>query len=119
MDDDLTLKQYFVPDYVLVSVIIEVAACVGVLVACLVLVRRGRAARLGALGALLAGASTTLALANILAILYRDDGPWQWSDWVWYLVNYGRSGGLALIGLAVLLALARTSRPAPAPLVSA
>lgn len=113
VDDELEMRQYAVPDYILISEAIELAAALLVLVTCLVLVRRGAPAVLGAVGALLAGVSIGVATAETLAALYRDAGPWQLPEWVWQLVNYGRAAGLALIGLAVLVALARTGRPAP------
>lgn len=110
MDDDLTLTQYEIPAYVLIGGVIEVAAAVAVLVACLVLVRRGTAALLGLVGALLAGTATGLSTLDTLDLSRGGDGLLPTSDGTWQSLAYARAIGLAVMGLALVLALLRTRR---------
>ncbi|SDE18014.1 hypothetical protein [Nocardioides lianchengensis] len=111
MDDELAVTQYDIPDHVVISIVTEFGASVVALVACVVLLRHGRAAVVGALGALLAGTTTGLALVDYLTTLYRDAGPIAWPDWSYEAITYGRAAGFALVTLAVLLTLIRTGRP--------
>ncbi|WP_244929655.1 hypothetical protein [Nocardioides sp. W7] len=104
MEDETQATFLDVPIYVLVSGLIEIVGCLLVVVACLTVVRRGPAALLGALGALLAGASNALTLAA-----YRND-EWWLHERFWELTTYGRAVGLAVLGLALVLALLRARR---------
>lgn len=105
--DELT-TQYAVPDYVLASQAIEVAAAAVALVACLVLVRRGTPALLGLAGAALTVVGSGLALVDTVLLLRGDPASWSTSEGAWQVVTYGRAIGLVLLGWAVLVALLGT-----------
>lgn len=94
MDDGFDLIMIESPTYAVVSAGIEAVVCVVVLAAC-ARYARGSAAVLGAVGALVAGVACWL--------LFLD---------AYELVAYGRAVGFGLIGLALVLALARRGAPA-------
>lgn len=100
------MTQYSSPTYVVITQVIEVVGPVICLIACLLLVRRAPLpALLGAVGAAATGASSGLWLAADRLRVPGEDG-----DLFWQLTSYGRSIGLAVVCLALVLALLRTHR---------
>ncbi len=109
MDDEFAQLMIESPTYAVVSAGIEAVVCLVVLAAC-ARYARGRAAVLGAVGALVAGVACWLLFLDTLRI-NGGRQPWLPLD-AYELVAYARAGGFGLIGLALVLALARRGTPA-------
>jgi hypothetical protein len=100
--DDEEMIQYAIPDYLLISGWIEVAASLLVVVGCLTLVGRGRPATIAIVGAVLTGMASLLCLAA-----YRSTADWTTSERFWAMTTYARAFGLALLAIALVLAIRR------------
>jgi hypothetical protein len=108
VDDDGTVQFYDYPDYVLITQWTEVIGAALAASICLVLVRRGPApALVGAVGALATGLSGFLWIAA-----YRDWLPADLAEGehFWEVTSYGRSVGMVVVALALVLALLRARR---------